>query len=66
MLDGLTVKGAGLATDHTFGVNWYLNPYTKLMFNYVHSMDTYNTSPANNRMTGGNLDIFEMRFAMDF
>jgi phosphate-selective porin OprO and OprP len=65
MLDGLTVKGAGLATDHTFGVNWYLNPYTKVMFNYVHSIDTYNAA-ANNRITGGNLDILEARFAIDF
>ena len=65
MLDGLTMKGAGMATDHTFGLNWYLNPFTRVMFNYVHSIDTYNIA-ANTRVTGGNLDIFEMRFAMDF
>jgi phosphate-selective porin OprO/OprP len=65
MLDGLTNKGAGLATDHTFGLNWYLNPYTRVMFNYVHSIDTYNIA-ANHRVTGGDLDVFEMRFAMDF
>jgi phosphate-selective porin OprO/OprP len=65
MLDDLTTKGAGLATDHTFGLNWYLNPFTKVMFNYVHSIDTYNVT-AGNRVTGGNLDIFEMRCAMDF
>jgi len=35
------------------------------MFNYVHSIDTYNVS-AGNRVTGGNLDVFEMRLAMDF
>ncbi len=66
MLDGLTaVKGAGIATDHTLGVNWYLNAYTKLMFNYVHTMDTYNIA-ANTRVTGGDMDIFEARFAIDF
>ena len=37
MLDGLTTKGAGMATDHTFGLNWYMNPFTRVMFNYVHS-----------------------------
>ncbi len=35
------------------------------MFNYVHSMDTYNVSTTS-RITGGNMDIFEMRLAMDF
>ncbi len=65
MLDDLTTKGAGLATDHTFGLNWYLNPFTRVMFNYVHSSDVYNPS-ATSRVTGGNLDILEMRCAMDF
>jgi phosphate-selective porin OprO/OprP len=64
-MDDLTIKGAGIATDHTFGVNWYLNPYTRLMFNYVHSTDTYNKA-ANNRITGGDLDIVEARCAIDF
>jgi phosphate-selective porin OprO and OprP len=64
-LDGLTTKGAGLATDHTVGLSWYMNPYTRVMFNYVHSQDTYNPV-ANTRLTGGSLDVCEMRFAIDF
>jgi phosphate-selective porin OprO and OprP len=65
MLDDLTTKGAGLATDHTIGLNWYLNPYTKVMLNYVHSIDTYNKA-VGDRISGGTMDIVEMRCAMDF
>lgn len=65
MMSDLMVKGAGIATDHTFGVNWYLNPYTRLMFNYVHSIDTYNYA-ISDRRTGGILDIVEARCAIDF
>jgi phosphate-selective porin OprO/OprP len=65
MLDDLTVKGAGRAADHTIGLNWYLNPYTKVMWNYVHSHDTYNVA-AGHTLKDGNLDIFEMRCAIDF
>jgi phosphate-selective porin OprO and OprP len=30
----------GRVTDNTFGLTWYLNPYTKVLFNYVHSETT--------------------------
>lgn len=65
MMDNMTIKGAGIATDHTLGLNWYLNPFSRIAWNYVHSQDVYNPA-ANTRVTGGALDIFEMRFAMDF
>lgn len=65
MLDDLTTAGAGRAADHTIGLNWYLNPYTKIMWNYVHSMDTYNKTTTN-RIYDGTLDTFMMRFAIDF
>ncbi len=65
MLDHLTNVGAGMATDHTFGVNWYMNPFTRVMFNYIHSTDTYNKTNTQ-RITGGELDQFAVRFAMDF
>ena len=65
MLDGLTDKGAARAADHTIGLNWYLNPFTKVMFNYIHSIDTYNVS-ATQRISGGNINVFETRLAIDF
>lgn len=35
-LNNANIRG-GSITDLTAGVNWYWNPYTKLVFNYVHS-----------------------------
>ena len=65
MLDNLTTtNGAARAADHTIGLNWYLNPYTRVMFNYVHSQDTVVASSA--VIPNGSLDIFMMRLSMDF
>ena len=50
----------GRVVDHTFGVNWYLNAYTRLMFNYVHSEVT-------DRAPGpGVLDAIMTRAQIDF
>ncbi|MEN6457354.1 MAG: porin [Thermoguttaceae bacterium] len=65
LADGITAKGAGRVADHTFGLTWYLNPFARVMFNYVHSQDTYNTA-ANTTVSGGSINVFETRFAMDF
>lgn len=35
-LESGSVRG-GQMTDLTAGVNWYLNPYAKLVFNYIHA-----------------------------
>ncbi len=51
----------GNSSDHTVGVNWYLNPYTRLMFNYVYAQ----VSPANNS-ADTDLSVFQMRAQFDF
>lgn len=50
----------GIASDHTFGLNWYLTPYARMMFNYVHS--DANLAGASDVP----LDIFQMRAQFDF
>ncbi len=51
----------GRAGNHTFGLNWYLNPYTRLMWNVVQSH-----SNAPGEATRGDLNVFEMRAQIDF
>jgi phosphate-selective porin OprO/OprP len=62
----LTDSGAegGEQWDITGGLNWYLNPNTRVMLNYVHAV-------VENRAAGGiiddaNGDIVETRFQIDF
>jgi phosphate-selective porin OprO/OprP len=50
----------GRLNDITFGVNWYLNPYTRFMWNYIHPIldkPGFGTSTA---------DVFAMRMQFDF
>ena len=60
--DGLSaLTNASTVGDHTFGANWYLNPYTRMMFEYIHSgINRYNGAGV------GDLNIFQMRAAIDF
>ena len=54
-LNDRLVRG-GEMKNFTFGVNWYVNPHSRIMWNYVRSevVDT------------GNADILQMRFKIDF
>jgi len=50
----------GYLEDMTYGVNWYLNPYTKVMLNYVR--------PRLDDPTNGisNADMYALRFQFEF
>ncbi len=54
-LNDVMVQG-GEMKNFTFAVNWYMNPYSRVSLNYVHS-DVVDT---------GKADIVQMRFALDF
>ena len=56
--DGISTGGQ--ATDNTIGVNWYWNPYSRVMFNYV--MSSTDRIAAND----GNINVFQMRAQVDF
>jgi phosphate-selective porin OprO/OprP len=58
-LDDATVAG-GTLTDATLGVNWYLNPFTRLQFNYIHA---FLDDPALDR---SGADIIGMRAGFDY
>lgn len=49
----------GKQTDLTVALNWYLNPYTRVSFNYVHAFV--------DKLAGSsNCDCFGMRFGYEF
>jgi phosphate-selective porin OprO/OprP len=43
-LNDKTISG-GILNDVTFGVNWYTNPYAKIVFNFIHMWRQSPTSP---------------------
>jgi phosphate-selective porin OprO/OprP len=55
----------GKETDYTVGINWYLNPCIKVMFNYVHA-DLENRDNVTPKINDGAADIFESRFQVAF
>jgi phosphate-selective porin OprO/OprP len=70
-LNSDTISG-GIVNDLTFGVNWYTNAYTKIVFNYIHSWRQSPTSPPAPSGVGpavavnSEMNAFAMRAQMDF
>ncbi|MCA8978450.1 MAG: porin [Planctomycetes bacterium] len=60
-IDAPAVATAGDVNDITIGANWYLNPNARIMFNYVLGDLDSNTDAFD-----GNMNIFMMRFQVDF
>jgi len=66
---GGVVQTAGSLNDITLGVNWYLNPNARVMFNYIHSWaDFRGPFDGANQLghTVGELDIAACRVQVDF
>lgn len=70
-LNDQTVSG-GLMDNITFGVNWYCNPFCKVVFNYIHSWRQSPTSPPASAALGpavavnSEVNAFGVRTQMDF
>jgi len=58
-LNSENIRG-GTLTDYTLGVNWFLNPYLKVVFNWVHAMPDSASFPKSQT------DFFGMRTQVDF
>ncbi len=54
--------------DHTIGLNWYWNPYTRTMFDYIYTQSDANapTNDASHGTADGSLHTFAMRFQVNW
>lgn len=75
LLDNLGVSadsvGCGQISDNTIGLNWYLNPYSRVMFNYVWTdmrrVTRLGAAPGvPTLIPGGAIQTCEMRWQIDF
>ena len=58
-LNDAAIRGGNIM-DYTVGINWYWNPYTKMVFNYVHAISNPVGSPQ------AQTDMFGVRAQIDF
>jgi len=64
-LNSKSIQG-GRMTDLTFGVNWYLNQFTKFQFNYIHSFLRNSPAVYGPVVNNSNADILAIRAQVDF
>jgi phosphate-selective porin OprO and OprP len=67
-LNDAGVEG-GYIQDLTVGLNWFLNPFAKFQFNYIHEQvenTQRNGAGVITAVNDGSLDGFGVRFAQDF
>ena len=55
----LSEANGGILNDITLGLNWYLNPSTRIMFNYVMGVADVNSEDINE-------NTLQMRMQIDF
>jgi phosphate-selective porin OprO/OprP len=69
-LNDANISG-GVMDNVTFGVNWYCNPFCKVVFNYIHSWRQSPTNPPNAAASSAlafnsESNAFGLRTQMDF
>ena len=53
---------SGNAASHTLELNWYLNPYTRIMADYV----VNDVERLRNGVARGLMDVFEVRCHLEY
>ncbi|MFO1040356.1 MAG: porin [Planctomycetaceae bacterium] len=71
-LNDQNIRG-GQMSDYTAGLNWYLNPYWKIQFNYIYSASNFRyaaggaaTNTPAPPFLGNHTSMFDLRCQMDF
>jgi phosphate-selective porin OprO/OprP len=60
-ITGTTDFESGTQNDITIGANWYWNPYTRMMVNYIRAWNSYS-----NNALEAETDILALRWQVDF
>jgi phosphate-selective porin OprO/OprP len=56
----------GKLTDLTFGLNWYLNRYTKFQLNYIRACLDHSSAVYGPVVNNSSADIIALRAQIDF